>query len=87
MIRPRNMPKNADWGVKMVKSRVLKNGPTGPTKVFLACTTYDKPKTIEKTELSHQVWSHGGSTFNLGQPKVRKYLLQSPFLVRQYVTK
>ena len=48
MIRPRNMPKTADWGVKMVKSRVLKNGPTGPTKVFLTLRTYDKQLAIEK---------------------------------------
>ena len=48
MIRPRNMPKTADWGVKMVKSRVLKNGPTGPTKVVLACTISHKQITIEK---------------------------------------
>ena len=31
--------------------------------MFLACKTYDKQLTIEKTGLSHQVWSHGGSTF------------------------
>ena len=48
VIRPQNMPKTADCGVKSVKIRVLKNGPTGPTKVFLACRTNDKPMTIEK---------------------------------------
>ena len=37
--------------------------PTGPTKVFSASTTYEKQLRIEKTRLSHQVWSHGGSTF------------------------
>ena len=31
--------------------------------VFSACTTYEKQLRIEKTRLSHQVWSHGGSTF------------------------
>ena len=30
--------------------------------MFLASTTYDKQLTIEKTGLSHQVWSHGSST-------------------------
>ena len=35
----------------------------GPTKVFLASKTYEKQLRIEKTRLSHQVWSHGGSTF------------------------
>ena len=35
--------------------------PTGPTKVFLASKKYDIQLTIEKTGLSHQVWSHGGS--------------------------
>ena len=48
VIRPQNMPKTADCGVKSVKIRVLKNGPTGPTKVFLACRTNDKQMTIEK---------------------------------------
>ena len=38
-------------------------GPRGPTKVFSASTTYKKQLRIEKTRLSHQVWSHGGSTF------------------------
>ena len=33
------------------------------TKVFSASTTYEKQLRIEKTRLSHQVWSHGGSTF------------------------
>ena len=31
--------------------------------MFSACTTYEKQLRIEKTRLSHQVWSHGGSTF------------------------
>ena len=31
--------------------------------MFLACKTYEKQLRIEKTRLSHQVWSHGGSTF------------------------
>ena len=31
--------------------------------MFLASTTYDKQLIIEKTGLSHQVWSHGGSSF------------------------
>ena len=31
--------------------------------MFLASKTYEKPLRIEKTRLSHQVWSHGGSTF------------------------
>ena len=31
-------------------------------QVFLACKTYEKQLRIEKTRLSHQVWSHGGST-------------------------
>ena len=30
--------------------------------MFSACTTYEKQLRIEKTRLSHQVWSHGGST-------------------------
>ena len=30
--------------------------------MFLACKTYEKQLRIEKTRLSHQVWSHGGST-------------------------
>ena len=30
--------------------------------MFLACEVYDKQLTIEKLGLSHQVWSHGGST-------------------------
>ena len=33
------------------------------TIVFSASTTYEKQLRIEKTRLSHQVWSHGGSTF------------------------
>jgi len=49
-------------GVATVQIRVLQNGSTGPTKVFLAFTTYDKQLTIEKTGLSHQDWSHGSST-------------------------
>ena len=36
---------------------------TGPTEVFSAFKTYEKQLRIEKTRLSHQVWSHGGSTF------------------------
>ena len=35
-------------GVETVKIRVLKNGPTGPTKVFLTLRTYDKQLAIEK---------------------------------------
>ena len=31
--------------------------------MFSACETYEKQLRIEKTRLSHQVWSHGGSTF------------------------
>ena len=31
--------------------------------MFSASTTYEKQLRIEKTRLSHQVWSHGGSTF------------------------
>ena len=31
--------------------------------MFLASKTYKKQLRIEKTRLSHQVWSHGGSTF------------------------
>ena len=31
--------------------------------MFLASKTYEKQLRIEKTRLSHQVWSHGGSTF------------------------
>ena len=31
--------------------------------MFSACKTYEKQLRIEKTRLSHQVWSHGGSTF------------------------
>ena len=31
--------------------------------MFSACETYEKQLGIEKTRLSHQVWSHGGSTF------------------------
>ena len=31
--------------------------------MFLASKTYEKQLSIEKTRLSHQVWSHGGSTF------------------------
>ena len=31
--------------------------------MFLACKTYDKQLTIEKMGLSHQAWSHEGSTF------------------------
>ena len=31
--------------------------------MFLAWETYEKQLRIEKTRLSHQVWSHGGSTF------------------------
>ena len=31
-------------------------------QVFAASTTYEKQLRIEKTRLSHQVWSHGGST-------------------------
>ena len=31
--------------------------------MFSACKTYEKQLGIEKTRLSHQVWSHGGSTF------------------------
>ena len=30
--------------------------------MFSASTTYEKQLRIEKTRLSHQVWSHGGST-------------------------
>ena len=30
--------------------------------MFSACETYEKQLRIEKTRLSHQVWSHGGST-------------------------
>ena len=30
--------------------------------MFSACETYEKQLGIEKTRLSHQVWSHGGST-------------------------
>ena len=30
---------------------------------FSASKTYEKQLRIEKTRLSHQVWSHGGSTF------------------------
>ena len=30
--------------------------------MFLACKTYEKQLRIEKTRLSHQIWSHGGST-------------------------
>ena len=30
--------------------------------MFSACTTYEKQLRIEKMRLSHQVWSHGGST-------------------------
>ena len=30
--------------------------------MFSACTIYEKQLRIEKTRLSHQVWSHGGST-------------------------
>ena len=30
--------------------------------MFLACKKYEKQLRIEKTRLSHQVWSHGGST-------------------------
>ena len=32
--------------------------------MFSACRTYEKQLRIEKTRLSHQVWSHRGSTFN-----------------------
>jgi len=35
-------------GVEIVKIRVLLNGPTGPTKVFLTLRTYDKQLAIEK---------------------------------------
>ena len=31
--------------------------------MFSAWETYEKQLRIEKTRLSHQVWSHGGSTF------------------------
>ena len=31
--------------------------------MFSASTTYEKQLKIEKTRLSHQVWSHGGSTY------------------------
>ena len=31
--------------------------------MFSACKTYEKQLGIEKTRLSHQVWSHRGSTF------------------------
>ena len=31
--------------------------------MFLAPKTYEKQLRIEKLRLSHQVWSHGGSTF------------------------
>ena len=31
--------------------------------MFSASKTYEKQLRIEKTRLSHQVWSHGGSTF------------------------
>ena len=31
--------------------------------MFSGCETYEKQLGIEKTRLSHQVWSHGGSTF------------------------
>ena len=31
--------------------------------MFSASTTYEKQLRIKKTRLSHQVWSHGGSTF------------------------
>ena len=31
--------------------------------MFSACETYEKQLSIEKTRLSHHVWSHGGSTF------------------------
>ena len=31
--------------------------------MFSASTTYEKQLRIEKMRLSHQVWSHGGSTF------------------------
>ena len=30
--------------------------------MFSDSTTYEKQLRIEKTRLSHQVWSHGGST-------------------------
>ena len=30
--------------------------------MFSACTTYEKQLRIEKMRLSHQVWSHVGST-------------------------
>ena len=53
-----NLIKNFNGCLKLTE-----NGPTGPTKVFSACTTYEKQLRIEKTRLSHQVWSHGGSTF------------------------
>ena len=59
-IRPRNMPKTADW-VTSVKIMVLKNGPTGPTKVYLAWAIYNIQPTIGKMGLSRQVWSHGSS--------------------------
>ena len=31
--------------------------------MFSASTTYEKQLRIEKTRLSHQVWSHGGSSY------------------------
>ena len=33
--------------------------------MFSASKTYEKQLRIEKTRLSHQVWSHGGSTFKI----------------------
>ena len=59
-------------GVETVKIRVLENGPTDSTKVFLASKTYDKQLKIENMGLSPQVWSRGGSTF-------RKNDIKQPF--------
>ena len=52
---------SSSWGSRQAREE-LKKGKSS-TKVFSACTTYEKQLRIEKTRLSHQVWSHGGSTF------------------------
>ena len=44
--------------------------------MFLACKTYEKQLRIEKTWLSHQVWSHGGSTF-----KTDPYMFEGIYFV------
>ena len=53
----------------MVKIRYFKMVPKVQPMCFLACPTYDKQPTIEKTGLSHQVLSQGRCNLKKKPPK------------------